>query len=112
MKRTIGTLSVLSLIACGGGAGGTANVSAAPNSCAGQQIVTITNDWTGGVDAFARVAGSSEPRALGTVQAGQRADFPVQPGTTEVYVLQEGREVANAVSRNLKQYVNVRYQCR
>ena len=111
MKRAIGSIVLLSLIACGGGGGGTANVSAAPNSCAGQQIAIVTNDWTAGVDVFARVPGG-EPKALGTVPAGLRAEFPVPTGSTEVFVLQEGREVANAVSRNLKQVVNVRYQCR
>jgi hypothetical protein len=110
MKRTIGSIGLLALAACGGGSG-TPNVSAAPNSCSGQQVVTVTNDWTGGVDIFGRVGGG-EPRPLGTVPAGSRAEFPVPAGTTEVYPLQEGRDVANATSRNLRQFVNIRYQCR
>lgn len=110
MKRAIGSIGLLSLIACGGS--GSPNLSAAPGTCAGQQVATVTNDWTAAVDVFARTGSSGEPRPLGTVQAGQRQDFPVQPGTTEVYVLQEGRTEPNAVSRNLRQFVNVRYQCR
>ena len=111
MPRSIGALCLVALVACEGGAGGSTNVSAAPNSCPGQRVAIVTNDWTAGVDVFARVPGG-EPKALGTVPAGLRAEFPVPAGSTEVYVLQEGREEANAVSRNLKQVVNVRYQCR
>jgi len=108
MKRAIGHGGLLLVIACGGS--GDPNVSAAPNTCAGQRVATIANDWSAAVDIFAQVAGEAKP--LGTLQAGHRADFPLQPGTTDVYPLQEGRDVPNAASRNLKQFVSVRYQCR
>lgn len=116
MKRIVGSIGLLSLLACGGSgnpnvsADPNTSVSAAPNSCAGQRVASVSNDWTAAVDMFARVAGEAKP--LGTLQAGQRADFPLQPGTTEVYPLQQGRNEANAASRNLKQFVNIRYQCR
>jgi hypothetical protein len=116
MQRIIGSIGLLAILACGGSgnpsvtAAPDASASTAPNNCAGQRVATVSNDWTAAVEIFARVAG--EAKALGILQAGQRADFPLQPGTTEVYPLQEGRDVANAASRNLKQYVNIRYQCR
>lgn len=112
MKRIIGSIGLLSLIACGGSGNPTVSAApnAAPNACSGQRVATVSNDWTAAVEIFANVAG--EPKPLGILQAGQRADFPVPAGATEVYPLQEGREVANAASRNLKQFVNVRYQCR
>lgn len=110
MKRTIGAIGLLSLIACGGS--GNPNLSAAPGNCSGQQVASISNDWTGAVDVFARTGSAGEPRSLGTLQPGLRQEFPVPAGTTEVYVLQEGRTEPNAVSRNLRSFVNIRYQCR
>jgi hypothetical protein len=110
MKRAIGSIGLLSLIACGGS--GNPNLAASPGSCSGQQVASISNDWTAAVDVFARAGTTGEPRSLGTLQPGLRQDFPVPPGTTEVYVLQEGRTEPNAVSRNLKSFVNIRFQCR
>lgn len=111
MRRPIVYGGLLAVVACGGGSGNP-NLSVAPGTCPGSQYAVVTNNWTGPVDIFAVMAGSSDRRALGTIQPGLRLEVAVPPGTTEIMALQEGRTEPNAVSRNLRQVVNVRYECR
>lgn len=114
--RMLLIVALTSLAACGGRStpAGTAPSPdpGALRACDGGQNVQVSNDWTGAVDIVAQVGDEGRPRGLGTVQAGQRADFGVPEGARDVYALQAGRDEPNALTMGMRRYVRMRFTCR
>ena len=81
-------------------------------SCAGQQLVIVTNDWNEPVEVFARLSDSPTPRSLSIVQPGSREELPMPAGSTEAFVLTARTIQPSTTPIQMRQQVHLRYQCR
>ncbi len=107
--RPLITIAILLLAGCGGR--GDPESEPGPVACAGQQVVIVTNDWNGAVDVLAHTA-SATPTELGTVPAGDRAEFLLPGGVGSVSAKPSGLGDPSRNPTTLRQRVRYRFVCR
>jgi len=106
--RVLGVV-LLGALACGGRGG---DGSVRPENCTGQQLLIVTNDWNEAVEAYASMEGQAAAVALGTVLAGSRSEFPLQPGTRNAYVRPARALQPSYTPPGMRQLVRLRTVCR
>jgi hypothetical protein len=107
--RAMAAVLLLGALACGGRGG---DGSVRPQDCTGQQVLIVTNDWNEAVEVYASMQGQAMAQTLGTVLAGSRAEFTLQPGTRSAAVRPARAIQPSYTPQGMRQLVRLRTVCR
>ena len=80
-----------------------------PGACEGDRVAVVTNNWTRGIDVYARQSGPLTPIVIGTVLPGGREEFVLPFDATYVFLRPTERAQGGIP---LERQTSIRYLCR
>ena len=78
--------------------------------CAGMRFVSVSNQWSRGIDVYARDRRTATPVLLGTVTPGETREFAFAEGQYVTYEVEGALRLGLPASE--RSLIRVRYLCR